>query len=62
MAKTGKRGTSTKTDSRAISVFQRYRIVSDDDVRVALERTQEAFARVPVGAGRGTIGGTISKS
>ena len=53
MAKTGKRGTSTKTDSRAISVFQRYRIVSDDDVRVALERTQAALARVPVGAGRG---------
>jgi integrase len=41
------------TGHRTISVFQRYRIVSDDDVRVALERTQAALVRVPVGAGEG---------
>jgi integrase len=30
------------TGHQTISVFQRYRIVSDDDVRAALERTQAA--------------------
>jgi hypothetical protein len=30
------------TGHQTISVFQRYRIVSDDDVRTALERTQAA--------------------
>ena len=34
------------TGHQTISVFQRYRIVSDDDVRAALERTQAALARV----------------
>ena len=33
------------TGHRTVSVFQRYRIVSDDDVRAALERT-EAAARL----------------
>jgi integrase len=33
------------TGHQTISVFQRYRIVSDDDVRAALERTQAALAR-----------------
>jgi len=37
------------TGHQTISVFQRYRIVSDDDVRAALERTQAALARVPEG-------------
>jgi len=32
------------TGHQTISVFQRYRIVSDDDVRAALERTQAALA------------------
>ena len=35
------------TGHQTISVFQRYRIVSDDDVRAALERTQASLARVP---------------
>jgi site-specific recombinase XerD len=30
------------TGHRTVSVFQRYRIVSDDDVRAALERTEAA--------------------
>ena len=33
------------TGHQTISVFQRYRIVSDDDVRAALERTQAALTR-----------------
>src|SRR5206468_8478022 len=32
------------TGHQTISVFQRYRIVSDDDVRTALERTQAALS------------------
>jgi integrase len=44
------------TGHQTISVFQRYRIVSDDDVRAALERTQAALAHavegtVPAGQG-----------
>jgi hypothetical protein len=31
---------------RTVSVFQRYRIVSDDDVRTALERTEAALGRI----------------
>jgi integrase-like protein len=31
------------TGHQTISVFQRYRIVSDDDVRAALQRTQAAL-------------------
>ncbi len=50
------------TGHQTISVFQRYRIVSDDDVRAALERTQAALARVPAGAGQGTIRGTVRES
>jgi len=50
------------TGHQTISVFQRYRIVSDDDVRAALERTQAALARVTGGAGQGTIRGTTSES
>jgi hypothetical protein len=34
---------------RTVSVFQRYRIVSDDDVRTALERTQASLTRVGEG-------------
>jgi len=44
------------TGHQTISVFQRYRIVSDDDVRAALERTQAALANVvegPTPAGQG---------
>jgi integrase len=44
------------TGHQTISVFQRYRIVSDDDVRAALERTQAALANVvegPAPAGQG---------
>jgi len=44
------------TEHQTISVFQRYRIVSDDDVRAALERTQAALTRVaeaPAPAGPG---------
>ena len=37
------------TEHQTISVFQRYRIVSDDDVRAALERTQAALGRVMEG-------------
>jgi integrase len=40
------------TGHQTISVFQRYRIVSDDDVRTALERTQAALGgRVAMGSG-----------
>jgi hypothetical protein len=49
-AQRGTRGHQT------ISVFQRYRIVFDDDVRAALERTQAALANVvegPAPAGQG---------
>ena len=35
------------TGHQTISVFQRYRIVSDDDVRAALERTQAALGTAP---------------
>ena len=48
------------TGHQTISVFQRYRIVSDDDVRTALERTQAALGgRVAMGSGtiRGTTAG-----
>jgi hypothetical protein len=38
------------TGHQTISVFQRYHIVSDDDVRAALERTQAASARVGDGS------------
>ena len=44
------------TGHQTISVFQRYRIVSDDDVRAALERTQAALTNVvegPAPAGQG---------
>ena len=44
------------TGHQTISVFQRYRIVFDDDVRAALERTQAALANVvegPAPAGQG---------
>jgi integrase len=34
------------TGHQTISVFQRYRIVSDDDVRAALVRTQAVLGRV----------------
>jgi integrase len=34
------------TGHQTISVFQRYRIVSEDDVRIALERTQAAPSRI----------------
>jgi integrase len=34
------------TGHQTISVFQRYRIVSEDDVRMALERTQAAPSRI----------------
>src|SRR6266478_6898486 len=40
------------TGHQTISVFQRYRIVSDDDVRAALVRTQAAL-----GGGSGTVSG-----
>jgi integrase len=39
------------TGHQTISVFQRYRIVSDDDVRTALQRTQAAGGQI---ADRGT--------
>jgi hypothetical protein len=40
------------TGHQTISVFQRYRIVSDDDVRTALERTQAALGgRSGIGSG-----------
>lgn len=40
------------THHQTISVFQRYRIVSDDDVRTALERTQAALGgRSGIGSG-----------
>ena len=35
------------TGHRTASVFQRYRIVSDDDVRAALERTEKATKLAP---------------
>jgi hypothetical protein len=35
------------TGHRTVSVFQRYRIVSDDDVRAALERTKAASRVAP---------------
>ena len=35
------------TGHRTASVFQRYRIVSDDDVRAALERTEQATKLAP---------------
>jgi len=38
------------TGHQTISVFQRYRIVSDDDMRAALERTQTALGRVMDGS------------
>ena len=44
------------TGHQTTSVFQRYRIVFDDDVRAALERTQAALANVvegPAPAGQG---------
>ena len=49
------------TGHQTISVFQRYRIVSDDDVRTALERTQAALGgRSGIGSGHnpGHNGGT----
>jgi len=53
------------TGHQTISVFQRYRIVSDNDVRAALEWTQ-AGARARLMArrrtGRGTIRGTKVRS
>jgi hypothetical protein len=45
------------TGHQTISVFQRYRIVSDDDVRAALQRTQAALGGRS-GRCRGTNRGT----
>lgn len=53
------------TRHHTISVFQRYRIVSDDDPRVALRAQAAALARVPEAparTGRGTIRGTTRRS
>jgi integrase len=36
------------TGHKTASVFQRYRIVADDDVRTALERTEAAMKAAPV--------------
>jgi hypothetical protein len=39
--------TSGLTDEKHAPVFQRYRIVSDDDVRAALARTEQAIKLAP---------------
>jgi len=36
------------TGHKTVSVFMRYRIVADDDVRAALERTEAANKTAPV--------------
>ena len=53
------------TGLQTISAFQRYRIVSDDDVRAALERTQarsRVWPRAQRRQGRGTMRGTTGWS
>ncbi len=59
------------TRHQTISVFQRYRIVADEDVRAALDRTQTALANlvasqtappITTWKGRGTIRGTTGSA